>query len=626
MKTAGELTITDHLFHQTISCPLKLQFILQRNSAGLGDSNLRQRNKLMLRNAIAKTYPNPKFTDNDTDTALNQTKDWLNNNAGVTICGAVIKTDNFLTRIPILFKKGRHLQIIQVHGKLVRSHRANIFENERLSRSATGYMLKAAYRKEISHRAFPEFKISANFIFPVKKYIAEHENLFSAAFEGRNLSQKAADEFSRLFTNIEATGITDSISEFLPESHTYSSFTGLSISEAMQKVRSIALQDEIVKPPRIHTACKYCGFRKSDDQNIKGCWSMNFSDELIKKPELHLFELVGPGEASDLSLNNFFRENGTQPAGFETPESVLQANHPLISIHQRRALQLFDAKNKNVPLVWMKSFLRKLLSLQFPLHFIDFEAATHPIPMEKGKGSYDPVLFQFSCHTLFEDGTLIHSDWLDTESDCHPHVKIIDALLKIPDFDKGTIVQYSPFERQSLFRLMRESSDHNYTGADKNQEKLRDILKYGTSQERIRFLDLNKEIRDGYYNKFMTDGLSLKQIFKSVIQAEKVLKIESYKPLNDKINSAEFDKPYEFNDGSDLTVTDGESAMNVYLALKSGSVSESERIIYPELLKHYCKIDSYALFVIYKHITTLLRRADLDGDLIISDEFASDKN
>ena len=626
MKNSGEFTITDHLFHQTISCPLKLSFILKKNNTWFGASNLRQRNKLELRNAIARTYPNPKFTDDDSDTAYLQTKDWLENNSVVSICGAVLKTDHFLTRIPVLFKKGEQIQIIQVHGKLVRSHRSGIFENDRLSRSASGYLLKAAYRKEIARHSLEGYTITTHFIFPVKNFRSVEENMFKAALKEKNLSKDTVTELNNLFTKIEATGFTDSLSDCLPDSHTYTTFTGLSVMEAMEKVKHMILSDEVVKPPDIHSTCKYCEFRRSADENGNGCWSQNFSDQLIEKPELHLFELVGPGEAADLSLNNYFRENGTQPAGFETPEKVTQANYPKISIQQRRALQLLEAKDKNVPLVWIKSYMDKLLSLRFPLHFIDFEAATHPIPMEKGRGPYDPVLFQFSCHTLYEDGSLVHSEWLDTDTDSHPHKKLTDALLKIPDFEEGTIVQYSPFERQSIFRLMHESSGDKTDGITDNRDKFKNILKYGTKLEGSRFFDLNKELRDGYYNRFMHEGLSLKQIFKSVIQTEKLLKIQSYRPIKDQIKNDGIDKPYELNSDSDIAVIDGESAMNAYLALKSGAVTETEQTVYPELLKHYCKIDSYALFVIYKHITTLLSTKDSDGDLIISNDFVSHKN
>ena len=43
---------------------------------------------------------------------------------------------------------------------------------------------------------------------------------------------------------------------------------------------------------------------------------------------------------------------------------------------------------------------------EFPLHFIDFETCMIAIPFHKNRTPYEQIAFQFSCHTLYEDGKM----------------------------------------------------------------------------------------------------------------------------------------------------------------------------------------------------------------------------
>lgn len=619
MEIPGRSYINDHLFHQTLSCPLKLAFELSGNRRRSQNENFRQRSKLAIRNAIALTLPSPKFTSDDTLKAEKETAKWLKSKE-VTICGAVLKAGDFLTRIPILKKKGDRLTIVQVHGKLLKRAGYSPFDKEPISYAAHEYLLKAAYRLEIASRAVPGCEISCEFIFPLKEFTAEHQALFSAALGKKKIKKQVKKDLQQLFITIEATSKTEEIRKCIPSDHAYERFYGLSVAEMIGKVSEIMNQGRLDPPKKIHSKCKYCHFRKSDIADEQGCWETHFPDSKLVHPELHLFELIGHGESAEVEEENFFREQIKQPSGLESVQNVLNVPLPHITLTQRRALQLFCSKNEEVPLVWLKPVVRNLDRIPKPLHFIDFEAATNPLPMRKEGKPYDPVFFQYSCHTLHENGEISHSEWLDQHETIFPHNAIIDSILAIPEIDKGTIMQYSPFERQAFLRMLRELDE----AGEKEQKRFEAMKKILATANNNRFCDLNRIVRDGYYNRFMDNGLTLKQVMKSIVKVENKLGIESVD--TETISSSgklikgifsDYPENNPFNDSHDpeLTIRDGADAMHAYLSMKSGIVTKEERKKLPGLLRNYCALDSYSLFILYRHLVAILQKGE--GEVVI---------
>ena len=95
---------------------------------------------------------------------------------------------------------------------------------------------------------------------------------------------------------------------------------------------------------------------------------------------------------------------------------------------------------------------RELSDLQYPLFFFDFETIDHAVPVYHGCNPYQQVPFQYSCHILHRDGTLIHREYLHTVDD-DPRPALVEALLN--DIEPGghVIAYYAPFEKGVLQRL-----------------------------------------------------------------------------------------------------------------------------------------------------------------------------
>lgn len=624
MTEKEPIIINDDLFLNTVSCPLKLTHITD-NQLKQRTSKLyfRQRNKLHTRDAIATRFENCRHTSNSAEAASIETGKWLKEET-VAICGAVIQHENLLTRIPILVKNGDQLTIIQVHGKLRKRSESDVIRPTIKKRSILRYLLKAAYRLEVLNRRFPAFKIEIQFYFPNKHFKSSVDNLHLFHQQTYADDKAIQEQLSQLFTKAHATKAAEHIREEIPGNLSYKDFKNVSVRDA---IRTMNMFIESSGTPIInrHASCKYCQFRLPGKNVSTGCWDQFFSNNQINHPEKHIFELIGHGNNAELENGTYYQEQAEPSRSFNSVEKLINQGSSTITILQRRNLQILQAKDLQVPNVWLKQGAKIVDELKYPLHFLDFEAATYAIPMKKESRPYTPVYFQFSCHTLRENGELIHTEWLDLqEGSKHPHKEFVRQLSKVPGIFEGTIMQYSPFEKQGVNRLIADFK-RDQQSYQHELELLEKIRISASADYEHRFFDVSKIIRDYYFNEYLNDSLGLKHILKSVVQWEYFSEftdffeeemIQTFLDFNneDPGNRNNMD-PYQNIQNSDFSISDGSDAMNAWLAAKNGLLPEEEEEIIPRILKKYCTLDSFALFVIFKHIKRFTGMVD-DKDYI----------
>ncbi len=607
MSEKEAIIINDDLFLNTVSCPLKFIHItnnyLNRDSSKL---YFRQRNKLHIRDAIASRFQNCKHTSNSTEEASKETESWLKDDI-VAICGAVIQYDNLLTRIPILVKDGEKLTLIQVHGKLRKESEGDEIRPGIRKRSIVRYLLKAAYRLEVLKRQFPASKIDIEFYFPQKHYKSSVDNL--NLFD-QTESAIIEDELINLFTKVRATKAVEHIHQQIPSDLAFDTFANRSVTKAIYSMKRL-MESKYQPPVNRHRSCKYCEFRLPKDENKEGCWTQFFQTENIHHPEKHIFELIGQGNNAASENGMYYQEQAELSRSFQSLDDLIDKQHPTITILNRRNLQILQARDEEVPSLWLKNQVKSLNELSYPLHFLDFEAATYALPMKKGTSPYTPVYFQFSCHTLQKNGELIHTEWLDLqETNDHPHKRFAQELGKIPGIFEGTIMQYSPFEKQGVNRLIADFK----RSREKYQDELELLEKIRSSNSpkyENRFFDMSRIIREYYFNEFLKDSLGLKQVLTSILKWEKMSTFSDFfdeemdkmlLELNgDQQNQSKLD-PYRNIQNHEFSISDGSDAMNSWLAFKNGLLTQEEKNIIPGILKKYCALDSYALYVIFKHL------------------------
>lgn len=624
MKKTGSVHIRDYIFRETVSCPLKRSFLLQQGFNEQREDLFRRKTKRMLRESVAQQFKNIQFTSDRTDKAATETVNWLENDY-TAICGAVITHENLRARIPVLIKEKNEITLLQIHSKVVKRGVSSIFDRVPLGKSLSRYLLMAAYRLYVLQLAYPDVKIRCRFLFPQKSCQANIDQLYQKTQGKRNIYKDVLEELIGLFTSFDGTGAVKKVMDNIPAEISHSVFSGLSVSDAIKTMQKIKPGEENKKVDTVHEACRNCAFRRSIKQGEPGCWVLHFSDEKVLNGDRHQLDLIGHHVGFADLQQQMYQEKFLQAKGLNTAEKVMKHTGNKIAIYHRKAMQLLETRNQKLPLVFAKESLNNLKEIEYPVHFLDFEAASHAVPFQQGKRPYNPVLFQFSCHSLLENGELRHTQWLDQHPESEIHRELIAELARIPSFSKGTIIQYSPFERQALHKLHREMvSDRSKNINEINI--LEQFLQSRSARSGQRFLDLSVILRDGYYNRFMNNGLSLKQVLFAVLNAESslgTLNNTEYEVEDMTIDLLKKDEngtivnPYQQISDDRSRILDGITAMHAYLCLKAEALSEEQSELVPVLMKRYCTMDTLALYIIFTHLLNIMKLNKLEGDLVI---------
>jgi hypothetical protein len=103
---------------------------------------------------------------------------------------------------------------------------------------------------------------------------------------------------------------------------------------------------------------------------------------------------------------------------------------------------------------WISPDLAKALNVfEYPIHFLDFESTASAVPKLVGSHPHEAMPFQWSCHTLHEDGRLTHTEYL-ADDNAYPRETLFKGLLEVLG-TKGSICVYSPFEKRMLNEAIR---------------------------------------------------------------------------------------------------------------------------------------------------------------------------
>ena len=187
-----------------------------------------------------------------------------------------------------------------------------------------------------------------------------------------------------------------------------------------------------------------------------------------------------------------------------------------------------------------------LAAYPLPLQFLDFEtiwAGTRPNLQ---------IPFQFSLHTVNDNGTICHAEFLDL-SGGDPSEEFVISLLRLCGDERFPIFVYSHFEYSCIKGLAERFPTH--------RDALLAINK--------RIVDLLPIVRSHYYHPSQHGSWSIKFVLPAIAPDLKYGDLEGVK--------------------------DGRMAMAAYLeAILPRTCSERKGDIRNQLLT-YCKLDSYAM-------------------------------
>jgi hypothetical protein len=198
-----------------------------------------------------------------------------------------------------------------------------------------------------------------------------------------------------------------------------------------------------------------------------------------------------------------------------------------------------------------------LAKVGYPIRFIDFETASPTIPMYSGTSPRELLPFQWSCHTLNEDRSLLHSDFL-AAGDVDPRREFIESLLRTVG-THGSVQVYSSYEESTLRKLAVKFPDLSV-----DIEKLID-----------RFVDLLSLVKENYYHPGFKGSFSIKRVLPVMVPG---------------------------SDYSDLAIGEGETASVTFVDIVEGRVDEDELDDTLYDLLEYCKRDTEAMVRIWQRL------------------------
>ena len=197
----------------------------------------------------------------------------------------------------------------------------------------------------------------------------------------------------------------------------------------------------------------------------------------------------------------------------------------------------------------------------FPKHYLDFETIALPVPAWVGAKPYQQVPFQFSCHTEFADGSIVHRSFLSVDGS-DPRRQCAEALVEYVG-EMGAIIAYNAsFERSCVKGLADALTD----------------LSLELHAIADRFVDLLPIAQAHYYHRDQRGSWSIKKVLPTI--------------------APELDY-------SDLEVGDGVTAQLAWLEARSGQCTPERRAQIAASLAAYCERDTWAMVVLLRRLNSL---------------------
>ncbi len=274
---------------------------------------------------------------------------------------------------------------------------------------------------------------------------------------------------------------------------------------------------------------------------IRECKGCDYQDRCWDLPEQSVFTLPGLHWRNTDTLLEENRVTLDEVEG----HGVLKSHHE----------DYIEAVREENPHVNEEGIREALGDLEYPLHFLDFEAIGKALPWLEGTKPWQQIPFQYSLHVLDRDGRLEHFDYLhDGEGD--PRIGVMEGLAEEIE-DTGSVIAYHTSFEERCLKTIRDAFP-------RHEETVQSIIDRLWDQRDI-FSDWH------YIHPEQKGSTSLKEMLPALT-----------------------DTGYE-----DLGVQEGMEAVIAYEEMADPSTSQSRRKELREQLLRYCKRDTKAMVEIH---------------------------
>lgn len=200
----------------------------------------------------------------------------------------------------------------------------------------------------------------------------------------------------------------------------------------------------------------------------------------------------------------------------------------------------------------------------YPIYHLDFETFSTAVPVFDKSRPYQQLVFQYSLHIEQEDGRIEHKEFLAQANGLDPRTAFVEQLINECG-SSGSVMVYSSFESTQLKTLIELVPEQ--------RKALQGIVD--------RIVDLIVPFRERwYYTPAMKGSYSIKKVLPALVP----------------------DLSYE-----KLPVKDGGAASSIFSQMVQGAFQGDVEETRNHLLA-YCKMDTFALVEIYKHLNSLVNQ------------------
>ena len=551
----------------------------------------------------------------------------------VTIYEAAMQHDQCFVLVDVLQKKGNRLDLIEVKSKSWEPDESFTYKNKNdIYSSWQEYLFDVAFQTWVARRAYPDYHIEPYLMLIDKTQQATVDGLhqyFKIVKENGRSEVRVKDEVSQEDLGnpiLRKVHVGEYVEQILngdgrePEHE-------LEAAGFDQWIETLTeyLQADKKYPVTTGNKCKSCEYRINPGKLSNGeksgfveCWKQahQWSDEDLNQP--HVFDIWNDRRTGKYLDQDVYHMDELIP-------SMLRANPNTLyeqtkwSNAQRQTMQIMKATgHHSQEEAVLAGLFQEMDSWTYPLHFIDFEAVTPAIPFHKGQKPYKKTPFQFSCHTIYEDGRLEHSaEWIEDTPGKFPCFDFLRELKKCLEGDDGSVFMYHHFENTVLNDVIDLLEERQPDDGPELIEWINTITKGGPRE----MVDQQRMVVNYYYSPHMGGSNSIKDVLPAVLNESPRLKEIYSQPYNgrsikDKVlykkdNSSKVLSPYKLLDPighgipdyetAEETIAQGGTAMMAWSRMQFDDVSPKEREATFKALLKYCELDTLAMVMIHQH-------------------------
>ena len=580
----------------------------------------------------------------DTYEAYKQTQKLLTRDS-VEIFEAALVHEGLAARVDILTKRDGVITLFEVKSKSYEAGTTEFMKSKgsALTTKWAPYLYDIAFQHYIATCLFPNFTIESYLVLVDKHAVCTIDGLnskFKVMNHGRTggkvtIKQNLAPEefVGSLLTNV-------SVEQPLNLLLNVEKFEGLSFVEHIHYLASIDQSGDRTQG-KIGKRCNTCQFypKTFDVEQHSGfaeCWTRELELDEVALKEPMVLDLWNFRKADKLIAQRKIQLNDLT----EDDISPADGKPPGLSNSQRHWLQVKKVKDNDIsPYLDQQGLQAEMASWNFPLHFIDFETCATALPFTKGRRPYEGIAFQFSHHTVDENGRVSHAgEFLHATPGVFPNYEFVAELQRQLTQDSGTIFRYSAHENTYLNAIHKQLEDDTSIELHKKQS-LMDFIKSITHSTKKSpqpwvgerdMVDLWELVKRYYYDPHTNGSTSIKAVLPAIINSSAYIKEKYGQPIygaKDGITSRNFKDhiwvkeekgelldPYAqlpplFEDISahdtqllfeETELSNGGAALTAYAKLQFTEMSDYEREALTQGLLKYCELDTLAMVMIYE--------------------------